>query len=358
MSKPIIFQLPASKVELVNESKILYSYSQINAQPLFKYGFHHYINQSKDKLVLLKNDDLKGKQFYNVIENFDNNITNYDQSISKVSKKYIGDEFSRDKLELWETLCIFGFEGNLYVNDESYDELIKVFYKTTKLKYKAVDDFKKVDVYININTPEVDIKQEEQAQIPNVLEAICEISEGLNKNGGCIIKLYDTYTEVSIKLLKLLSEMFEESYIYKPFMSYGRESTKYFVGLNYKNNFKNGSKIKDILKDTKTNKLNNIFSNYTIPVDFEFVIKFMNIELGNYGHKMINVLVDYIVKSNYFGDVYHSSFENQKKTTQFWIEKFFISNNYKKSKDELKSLINTGIKENISKMNETFKLII
>jgi len=205
MFKPTIFQLPASKIELVNEAKISSSYSQINAQPLFKYGFHHYINQSKDKLVLLNNDILKGKTFYNIIENFDNEISNYEECINKVSKKYIGDTFSRDKLELLEILTIFGLEGNLYVNDENFDELIKVFYKTSKLKYKAIDDYKKTDIYININSPVVDIKQEEQNQIINFLESICEISEGLNKNGGCIIKLYDTYTEVSIKLLKLIN---------------------------------------------------------------------------------------------------------------------------------------------------------
>jgi hypothetical protein len=83
----------------------------------------------------------------------------------------------------------------------------------------------------------------------------------------------------------------------------------------------------------------------------------MNIELGNNEHKMINILVDYINKSNYFGDTYHTCFENQKKSTKFWIEHFFNSN-YKKTKDELKSFINNVIKENISKMNEMFKLLI
>ena len=75
--KPFIFQLPITKNELVGESKIEFSTSQINSQPLFKYGFHHYINQTKDKLVILDRDDLKGKNFYNIIENFNDVLPNY-----------------------------------------------------------------------------------------------------------------------------------------------------------------------------------------------------------------------------------------------------------------------------------------
>lgn len=358
MIKPFIFQLPASKIELVNEAKITYSSSQVNAQPLFKYGFHHYINQTKDKLNLLNNDDLKGKNFYNIIEVFNDDVPNYDESIQKVSKKYIGGEYSKEKLELWEILCIFGLEGNLYVNDEDYDDIIKTFFKVTKLKNKMMDDYKNSDVYININKPNVDIKQLEAEHLVNILEAISEIGNGLNKNGACVIKIYDTFTEASVKILKLLSEMFEESYVYKPYLSYGRDSSKYFVGINYKNNFKNSNKVYDIIKELKGNKINNIFNDYEVSTDFEFVVKYMNIELGNYQHKMINILIDYVKKSNYFGDVYHTSLENQKKTTKFWVDQFFIANGYKKAKEELKSLINTGIKDNINKMTEMFKLII
>jgi len=357
MIKPLIFQLPSSKSELVNDSKILYSSSNINSQPLFKYGFHHYINQSKDKLAILNNDDLKGKSFYNIIENFDDNIPNYESSIRNTNKKLFGIETTRDKLELWEVLTMFGVSGNTYINDESFDPIIKTFYSKSGLKYKSVDDYKNTNTYININRPISDIKQLEQNHYINIIESIIEISDGLNKGGDCIIRIYDTYTEVSLKLIKLLSEMFEESYIYKPYMSYGRESNKYFVGLTHKKNFNNSSKLSNMLKELQNEKLNNIYINQELPEDFNFVIKYMNIILGNYEHKMINILVDYIKKSNYFGDIYHTSLENQKKTTDFWIE-HFCSSNYKKASDILNSLIDQVIKDNNNKINEMFKLLI
>jgi len=359
MFKPFIFQLPSTKVELVNESKILYSTSNINAQPLFKYGFHHYINQSKDKLVILNRDDLKGKAFYNIIENFNNVIPNYDNSISTYNKKYLGFDVEKDQLELWEILTIFGLDGSVYINDENYDNILKVFYSKSGLKYKQLDDFKKSDVYININNPKGDTKQLEQLHYSNFIEAISEL-DGLNKGGNCVIKIFDTYTDISVKLMKLVSEMFDETYIYKPYMTFARDPTKYIIGLKFKDNFKNSSKLNEILKNIKNEKLNNIYNDYVIPEPFEFVIKYMNIELGNFEHKMINILVDYIKKSNYFGDIYHNSVDNQKKSTEYWTENFYMSNpkDYKKTKETLLSLINKTIKGNNLEMTDIFKVLV
>jgi hypothetical protein len=358
MIKPLIFQLPSSKIELMNDNKVLYSTSSINSQPLFNYGFHHYINQSKDKLVILNNDDLKGKSFYNIVENFDDNIPNDESNIKNNNKKLFGIETTRDKLELWEILTLFGLNGTLYINDENFDAIIKSFFSKSGLKYKMSNELKKIDTYININEQNVDIKQIEQNHYINIIESIIDITEALNNDGNCVIKIYDTYTEVSLKLIKLLSEMFDESYIYKPYMSYGRESTKFFIGLGYKNNFKYSSKLKDILKElNNNNKLNNIYNNHSLNDDFVFVMKYMNIILGNYEHRMINVLVDYIKKSNYFGDVFHTNVEKQKANSKFWIE-HFCSNNYKKASEILNSLIDKVIKENNDQINNMFKLMI
>jgi len=580
--KPFIFQLPITKNELVGESKIEFSTSQINSQPLFKYGFHHYINQTKDKLVILDRDDLKGKNFYNIIENFNDVLPNYNSmnggdsrisdtgywtinddkmdvhhafdkklcielltffaevapidsviidigcgrcdyinymhnsgrkvagvdgnpltvklskyaivhdlskplpdsfpksmtvisfevgehlpkihekafidnlasrvlpggtlvmswarpgqgglghvneqpntyiidrmtergfvhlpnestrmrkastlwwfkdtilvfkrqsittvsktpsdsqmkrdvgssvddtsdSISNVNKKYLGKDVKNNQLELWEILSIFGFEGSLYINDEDYDDMIKMFYNKTGLKYKAMDDPSKVDTYININSVMGNIKFLEQTQYSNLIEAICEIGEGLNKKGNCIIRIYDSFTDVTVKLIKLVSEMFEETYIYKPYMTYARDSTKYIIGMNFKDNFKNSKQLRELLKHE--NKLNNIYNSYIIPENFEFVMKYVNVVLGNYEHKMINTLVEYIKKSNYFGDTYHNALEHQKETSKFWIETFYpkSSKDYKKTKDNLINIVQMTIKENNKNMNEMFKVLI
>jgi hypothetical protein len=363
MYKPFIFQLPASRNEFITESDIEYSTSKNYAHPLFKYGFHYYMNQTKDKLSILNNPDLKGKSFYNIIETFDDNTPNYESSLSAVGKKYLEKSVSSRYLELWEILSIFRLNGNLYINDEDYDDMLKIFYNKTGLKFKSLDNFNKSDIYININDIKIDIKYLEPEHYFNIIESIIEISEGLNKGGNCIIRIYDTYTEVSIKLLKLISEMFEETYIYKPYITHGRDSTKYIIGLKHKQNFKHSKKLNEILKvitNNKGEKLNDVYYNHELSNDFVFVIKYMNIQLGNYEHKMINILVDYIKKSNYFGDVYHNALENQKKSSVFWIDTFFVkdSKDYKKSHDTLNTLIVNTIKDNNKNMIEMFKLLI
>lgn len=364
MYKPFIFQLPSSKNELISISDIEYSTSKNYAHPLFKYGFHYYMNQTKDKLVILNNDDLKGKTFYNIIENFDDNIPNYENSILNISKKYFGAKSSINSslLELWEILSMFSLSGSLYINDEDYDETIKEFYSKSGLKYKPLDNFNKSDIYININQIKLDIKYLEPEHYYNFIESIIEIGEGLNKGGNCIIRIYDTYTEVSIKLLKLISEMFNETYIYKPYITHGRDATKYIIGLKYKENFKHYKKLNEILKFIKNNKvekLNDVYYNHEISDDFVFVIKYMNIELGNHEHKMINILIDYIKKSNYFGDIFHTCLENQKKSTEFWINTFFVkdSKEYKKTHETLNSLIVNTIKDNNKNMIGMFNLM-
>ena len=51
-------------------------------------------------------------------------------------------------------------------------------------------------------------------------------------------------------------------------------------------------KLNEIHKVIKTEKINDIYYNHEISNDFVFVIKYMNIQLGNHEHKMINILVD------------------------------------------------------------------
>jgi 23S rRNA U2552 (ribose-2'-O)-methylase RlmE/FtsJ len=348
MYKPFIFQLPNTKSELVNESKIEYSLSDINAQPIMRYGFHSWIHQTKDKLVKLESDALKGKTMYNVVEIFSDNVPNYDQSISTITKKYLGFDTTMNKLELWEILSIFGLSGSIYVNDVDYDDMVKAFYKKTDLKFKLQEDPSKLDLYVNINSVTGDNKFFEQEQYKNFMEAIIDTAEGLNKGGATVIRIYDTYTDVSVKLMKLISEMFEEVYVYKPYLLYARDSTKYIIGLKFKDNFKNVKEFTNLFANIKNEKLNNIYSNYKISDDFEFIIKHMNIELGNHEHKMINLLIDYINKSNFFGDTYHKAIENQKKSSEFWIEHFYpsTSKEYKKSKESLNALIEKVIKDN------------
>lgn len=80
--------------------------------PRFAFGFQHFIHQSKDKMEILK--DFEGKKkVYQVLNQFERYIDNYDDDIGKTSKKYFGlgkdkpDILSRGFYKLWEILMLY-----------------------------------------------------------------------------------------------------------------------------------------------------------------------------------------------------------------------------------------------------------
>ena len=110
---PIVYKLPHIKVNILNsEPNIIKSGYQ--AQPHFKYGFHHYIHATKDKMEILETTpELRGKKFYLVTNPFEHEIKDYEDSINVASNKYFGIDknkpaiLSRAFYKLWEILMYF-----------------------------------------------------------------------------------------------------------------------------------------------------------------------------------------------------------------------------------------------------------
>jgi hypothetical protein len=88
-----------------------------------------------------------------------------------------------------------------------------------------------------------------------------------------------------------------------------------------------------------------ILPDYKIDKKLKTIINYSSITLSNLQHSSINKMIKYINLGNYFGDQYHVCLEDQKKTTEYWIDTFY-SSNYKKSKEVLSSLVSHTIKEN------------
>jgi 23S rRNA U2552 (ribose-2'-O)-methylase RlmE/FtsJ len=90
--------------------------------PRFAFGFQHFIHQSKDKMEILK--DFEGKKkVYQVLNQFERYIDNYDEDIGKTSKQYFGlgkdkpDILSRGFYKLWEILMLYNL---IDVNNKSF----------------------------------------------------------------------------------------------------------------------------------------------------------------------------------------------------------------------------------------------
>jgi 23S rRNA U2552 (ribose-2'-O)-methylase RlmE/FtsJ len=175
--------------------------------------------------------------------------------------------------------------------------------------------------------------QEQEAYILLIGEII-SATENQNDKGHFVLKIFETFTNVTIKLVDILKSMYKNVFIYKPFTSRQSNSEKYLICESFKGKDKNKDKsiilLKEILKSMNENKdlyLQDIFSSYTISQTNETLFRSLNMRLMIKQMKQINKTINYINSQNYFGDTYHEYKNNQIKATEFWFEHFMKSKN-------------------------------
>jgi 23S rRNA U2552 (ribose-2'-O)-methylase RlmE/FtsJ len=189
--------------------------------------------------------------------------------------------------------------------------------------------------------------QEQEAYILILGEIISALT--IQANGGSfVLKVFETFTPITIKLIHILSSFYEETYLYKPFFSRATNSEKYIICKGFKG--ADSDKIKyleDTLTKCKTDKfINEMFSKYTISDENLNMFKYINIQIANTQQIMINNLVVYIKSNNYFGDAYHHYREQQIKANKWWINTFFTD-----KLNEKNTLVKETSKYNDSEIN-------
>ena len=181
------------------------------------------------------------------------------------------------------------------------------------------------------------------------------------KGGSFVLKVFETFTHITIKLITLLTSFYEEVYVYKPFFSRATNSEKYIICKNFKDNdnMKHIALLEETLqkcyKAMYNDKLfiNDIFPDYNISQEQLNIFKYININIANIQQIMINNLVVYIKSNNYFGDSYHSYREQQIKANKWWIDYFLT--------DKLvsqESLLKETVKYNDSEINLFVKKLL
>lgn len=180
-----------------------------------------------------------------------------------------------------------------------------------------------------------------------------------NKNGNFILKLFDTFTTITLKMISTVSSFYDEAYIYKPFTSRQSNSEKYLVLKGFKYDQTKDEKfikanisvLEDMLKqminidDKKTSHVSDIFSDMKLDQEFVNQIIYSNIMLMNRQQIIINKMINYINGGNYFGKEYHSYLDNQIKTIEWWESKFFPKSNKLTKEFDIKTISNYNQKE-------------
>ena len=267
----------------------------------------------------------------------------------------------------------------LGIYNKQYPKLIKSYKHPT---YTNISDIKTILMYKkefnklktganliigNGKNKSKDIIYQEQESYILLLGEIIAALKTQNKEGNFILRISDTFTMPSIKLIYIIISFYKDSYIYKPFLSRPTDSEKFVVCKNflYNNDDTKLNKqifsLETILANIKKDKyIYDIYPELIIPQNFLNQFKFINIKLANPQQIMINEIIKYIKENNYFGDKYHLYKNQQINASKWWLNTFFPPSNnlYEKNKDDLQQLLKLIVEKHDAEMTNFTNQII
>jgi 23S rRNA U2552 (ribose-2'-O)-methylase RlmE/FtsJ len=373
--EPNIYKLSTNSVESINTSDankndIILS-STIN-QPLMSLGYHYYMHKLRTELATFTKSIKSDQQFYFVVNPFEVNISNYNEGINTLAQVYLNLDkkktFGRSFYKIWEMLFSFDIandknfvhmdlSGNTDINDavslfrkkfnfaDKKDKMNSVNINDTKI---SSDKATLITSNLKPNIINDQIITQEQSSCELLLKVIFTALKNQDSKGNFILRIFETFTKVTIKIIYLLSCFYEEVYIYKPYFSRETSSEKYIICKMFKYDqnkdnklldkyYKKFDNMLDIIK-TNTNKhIFDIFNKLELNDEYLNLFKFINIRLVNRQQIMINKIITYIKENNYYGDKYHTYRDNEIKSLEWWSRLFFPPSNniYEANKKEI-----------------------
>lgn len=316
------------------------------AHPQFSLGYHHFIWQSYE-LFKKAIDSQKQKTFFNVINGFEMILTEQEKQdeLYNIINTYIGIQKEQIEtsvfLQMWEmcfVLNLFGTNNNVTININSglendiklaIDSFVKKMMKKTSVSYVTKSQTCDLSI-VSIDKYKTLLDQESYCFV-EMLKLVNTCLNKLNNGGKFILRLNDTFTIPTCKLIMLLNVLFNNSYIYKPYYSKPYESEKYLVCIGFSK-----KKYDTISKklDKATNLTNKLSSQFVVDfmADIDLVNSFatimanINIILAGIQHKEKNKIMTYINSNDYFGDTYQESSQRQQECVEFFASNFFPIN--------------------------------
>jgi hypothetical protein len=197
--------------------------------------------------------------------------------------------------------------------------------------------------------------QEQEAYLLLLSEIYCALK--IQKKGGnFVIKFFETFTELTVKMIEILRRYYKGVFITKPLLSRISSSERYIVCIEYKGYTDNIEKLFNIIKDANNHSdkyLIDIFPKYQISNNLDLLIKVSSTQISNKQHKQINEMITYINNGNYYGDIYRYYLKRRKEANDFWISLFLPI-----SKDDLnmtRNIISGMMKDKLLKTNNALK---
>lgn len=328
--EPLIFQLPKIKNNTFNINHNIVT-SKFPNKGQLDLGYLSFYEENYDKLEILDNPQYKNKDFYKVVNPFEINSKN-DQNIFTLAKNYFKQDITKNFLQLWEILITIepintNKNINIYIENDDDKSFEKCILKFREKFYKTKDKISKTTdndiIIINAQNQTSIMKLQEPLYYYHFLNNIILILKYQKKGGNLILKIFNTVTDLSIKLLHILQQFYDNVIIYKPFTSDPISNDRYIIGINFNLNHKIIKEFEKILNEFPDNKfVIDIFPNLNIPTELKIYMKYINSKIMNQQYNTINKLIVYINSGNYFGDSYHNYLDKQNEATTFWNNNF------------------------------------
>lgn len=336
-----VFLLPKPQdIELTG----VYS-TDLYPKPLNTIGYNYFQVQTNDSIFkLLLAPENAGKTFYYIMENLTTDI-NYENNIDTISKKYFGETVDSTFLQLWEIILMFNLSSTkISTNDSILSDVFNKLKKFVKLDVK--DQVKKTHLYLH-NTIEFETTE---LEICRKTTKFLKELDNLEKGGSLMIKVKELINAPSAHLLYLLSNLFEDVYIYRPELSFVSRGERYIVCKNYLKN----NKLKfDLNKDYITLNIN-------LPTEYIFTLNVINRVLMQEEYIVRNKMRNFINSQNYFGDEYHSQLAIQQNNTDKWIATNFVitAKDYSELIKQKEKELNTSVEAFESLIDDKSKLVL
>lgn len=403
---PIIVQIPSITIS-ENINPILRA---TLPYPKSIYGFHHYIHQSRQKMTITQQFENK-KKVYEICNKFDINIDDYENDLEKASKLYfnIGPKpaiISNSFYILWELIYMFDLvntdkftsvqlsENNasfsqaiMYFRDKFYEKKSKndtyyaihdsnfeepfskefsTYYAKNRFNIIKLASFKDKANLVTVNTSlkKIDPNNilEEQESLKLIIEQLITSINILDKGGNLVLKIFESYTDVTVKLIAYIRSLFENMYIVKPYTSKKADPEKYiicknFLNTNTKSFIASLNSLYEIISKNSKQYLNDIFPLFNNS-HLKNIMIILNTSISNRQFQIINEMVDFINKENYRGDDYQYKRQQQIDASKFWINIFYTEpDQFSQQKAILQKFI-TEIADNTNtKINDFSKKI-
>lgn len=435
MHEFLIYELPSGNddvIKYIKKNTIDTQYSRFVTEPQVSNGYIFKIHDTKNKMEIVNDPKLKGKNFYHVVNSFEHIITNNDETktdINTYSKVYfnIGKNSvniaSRAFYKFWEILIIFDLlpasksvisshlaeapgsfvQALMFFREKFYKEsdYSKDEHFTISLDDKGIPSFKKefkkaysrVKIYeqdggdltslTSINKFEKFAKKsdlitadggfifqnenyQEQEAYRLILGEIITAFKTQKIGGAFVLKIFETYTDISIKIFDILSSVYEKTFIFKPFTSRPSNSERYIICKSFKGiDSSIINKLESFLFDMNEHEniglyLSDFMENYKVSKKYKNAFNLSSIHFSNSQHISINNIISYINSNNYFGDVYHEYLNKQQEANDFWVQTFYPINNkdFNTIKKNLSDLTKDSIKKTQKELEDYNKIII